>query len=137
MILLDTCVLSELRKSAPDPKVIKAIRSLSIESAYLSVITVGEIINGFSRLPDGRKKDLLKQWFELLYTEYKQRIIPIDETTARLWGAIAAAGYKKGYQLSTSDGLIAATAKQYHCTLWTRNIKDFRHTEIPLYNPWD
>jgi toxin FitB len=83
------------------------------ESLYLSVLTFGEIRKGASLLPSGNRRTQLEAWLQIdLPLRFKSRVLPIDEMTAELWGAMAAEAQLKGIALAVIDGLVAATAKR-------------------------
>ncbi|MDY6987087.1 MAG: type II toxin-antitoxin system VapC family toxin [Thermodesulfobacteriota bacterium] len=134
--LLDTSVISEFVKPVPHEKVIAWIKDISSEMLYLSVITVGEIRKGITRLPDSKKKQKLVLWLNTILEEYKERIIPIDLMVADTWGIMQGNAEKSGLPISSIDGLIAATTYTYNLTLITRNEDDFTSSKIPTINPW-
>ena len=134
--LLDTCVISELVKTKPDLRVVQWVRAQDEKSLFLSVITIGEIRKGISKLPDSKKKQKLALWLNTILEEYKERIIPIDLVVADTWGIIQSNAEKKGVPMSSMDGLIAATTYTHNLTLITRNEDDFTISKIPLINPW-
>jgi predicted nucleic acid-binding protein len=134
--LLDTCVLSEFVKPVPHKKVISWIKDISSDMLFLSVITVGEIRKGISKLPESKKKQKLLFWLNTILEEYKERIIPIDLVVADTWGLLQATAEKSGLPMSSVDGLIAATTYTHNLTLITRNVEDFAVSKIPIINPW-
>jgi toxin FitB len=136
-VLLDACVLSELRRSDGDSRVRKAVEDLPDSDLYVSVLSVGEIIKGISLLPLGKKKHNLQQWIQGLEQRYGDRILPIDSDTGRIWGEITARARAQGVTLPAVDGLIAATALRHGLHLMTRNTSDFAATGVLLINPWE
>ena len=136
-VLLDTCVLSELRRSDGDPRVRKAVEDLPDSDLYVSVLSVGEIIKGIALLPPGKKKHDLQQWIQGLEQRYGDRILPVDSDTGRIWGEITARARAQGFTLPAVDGLIAATAWRHGLHLMTRNTSDFAVTGVLLLNPWE
>ncbi len=136
--LLDTCVISELVAKKPNPKVINWIDSIDPDSAYLSVITIGEIRKGIEKLPDSRRKTTLHSWLiEELLARFSGRILPIDTEVVLMWGQLIGSLESDGKKMAAIDSLIAATALHNHCSLVTRNETDFKHTGIAIINPWD
>lgn len=136
--LLDTCVISELVKPAADDKVTDWISSLPEETIHLNVITVGEIQKGIAKLPASAKKDQLQSWLDNdLILRFENRIVPIDQKVARMWGKILAQAEKKGRQIPAIDGLIAATGFVYDMTVVTRNVSDMQVDGLSLFNPWE
>lgn len=135
--LLDTCVISELVKPSPDKKVLKWIKSEPSHSLFLSVITIGEIRKGLSKLPDSDKKERLTLWLNLLIEEYGDRILTIDLTVAENWGEMLGKAEKNGKPIPAIDSLIAAITYTHNMTLVTRNETDFIPANIPVINPWN
>ena len=135
-VLLDTCVISEVRRSDAEPKVTAAVQSLGEGDAFLSAITIGEISFGLQRLERGKRQRELMEWLRGLEQDFAHRILGIDGKIARLWGEIAADAERAGRQVSTADGLIAATARHHRLRVMTRNVDDFAPTGIEIVNPW-
>jgi predicted nucleic acid-binding protein len=135
-VLLDTCVLSELRLPKPDAGVARAIRDLDSEDLFVSAISIGEIVKGAALLQDGQKRRLLQTWLQALERRYGDRLLPIDLETCRIWGELAATAQRTGRTISASDGLIAATARRHGLYIITRNTADFEPSGVPLLNPW-
>ena len=135
-VLLDTCVLSELRYPKPCEKVRHAIDQVDNENLFVSVITIGEIIKGISLLDDGKRKSSLQQWLQTLERNYTENILPIDLQTSHIWGEITALAQKKGKTIPISDALIAATAIRNGLYVMTRNVNDFCDTGAMVVNPW-
>jgi predicted nucleic acid-binding protein len=134
--LLDTCVISELVKKSPDKNVLNWLKSTPSENLYLSVITVGEIRKGLSKLPESGRKDSLTKWLNALIEDYKNRILTIDLTVAENWGNLQGKAEKEGNPMPVIDGLIAAIAYTHNLVLVTRNVSDFEPGGIPVKNPW-
>jgi toxin FitB len=135
--LLDTCVISELVVKKPNPGVLKWIDSIDPDSAYLSVITIGEIKKGIERLPDSQRRTNLHAWLtEDLLARFSGRILPIDTDVVLVWGQLACSLESEGKKMGAIDSLIAASAIFNHCSLVTRNEADFKHTGISVINPW-
>jgi len=133
--LIDTNVLSELRRKSPDPQVVAWMQARPRQSLFLSVLTLGEIRKGIERVEDALKKQLLNDWLEVELPNYfVGRLLDIDVHVADRWGRLLASA---GRPIPAIDGLLAATALQNDLTLVTRNIKDFEGLGLRLFNPWN
>jgi toxin FitB len=132
MYLLDTNVVSDTRKEAKP--VLDWIRSVNSASLFLSVITIGEIVRGIEmkRRRDPKAADALSNWLADMRFDVRDRILPVTEEIAELWGNISAMRTRED-----ADGLIAATAIVHGLTLVTRNVEDFVDTGVKIVNPWD
>lgn len=135
-VLLDTCVLSELRRPKCNPGVRRAVESFDDENIFVSVISIGEIAKGIALLRENENKRALRLWLHFLERTYIDRILPIDLDTSRIWGEITANAQNAGFQLPVSDGLIAATARRHALQVMTRNSGDFEPTGVLVINPW-
>jgi len=135
--LLDTCVLSELIKKNPSPKVIKWVSKIDENDLFLSVLTIGEIHKGVEKLPESKKKDELHQWVNYdLKERFRNRIIDFDLKAATVWGKIQAHSELSGKAMPAIDGRIAATGIAYDLAIVTRNTKDMEISGAILLNPW-
>ncbi len=133
--LIDTNVLSELRRKQPDPKVTAWMQARHPQSLFLSVLTLGEIRKGIERLGDAGRRQSLLDWLEIELAHYFMgRLLAIDAATADRWGRLMA---QAGRPLPAIDALLAATALQHDLTLVTRNTEDFAGLGLELINPWD
>ena len=135
-VLLDTCVISEIRRSNAEPRVTAAVQSLGEGDAFLSAITIGEISFGLRRLERGKRQRELMEWLRGLERDFADRILGIDGQIARLWGEIRADAQRAGREVAMTDGLIAATARHHGLQVMTRNVDDFTPTGIQIVNPW-
>ncbi len=134
--LLDTCVISELVKPAPNRKVVDLLNEVSSKALFLSVITIGEIEKGLTKLPDSKKKERLTSWLNTLLNEYQERILPVDLMVAENWGVLQGNAEMAGTPMSSIDSLLAATTYTHNLTLVTRNESDFVPGITPIINPW-
>jgi predicted nucleic acid-binding protein len=133
--LLDTNVVSELRKSAPNPHVLAWHESQRHADAYLSVLVAGEIRQGIERVRsrDHTQAEALERWLGRLVTAYRERILPITDAIADEWGRLNALPQP----LPVVDGLMAATAKVHRLVLVTRNVGDVARAGADIINPFD
>lgn len=134
--LLDTCVISEFVKAAPDGNVLHWINNTPNERLFLSVITIGEIRKGITKLPDSKKKYRLTDWLNTLLENYEERIYSIDLAVAESWGSIQGKAENNGTPVASIDSLIAAVAQTHNLIVVTRNEKDFAATNVTILNPW-
>ncbi|MBE9051274.1 type II toxin-antitoxin system VapC family toxin [Nostocales cyanobacterium LEGE 11386] len=135
--LLDTCLISELVAKQPNQQVLDWLDAQVSETLYLSVITIGEIAKGISRLTDSQRKESLTKWLnETLPNRFEHRILSIDVSTMVLWGNLVGQLEQNGRPLPVVDSLIAAIALQNSLSLVTRNEKDFAGTGVVIINPW-
>ncbi len=132
--LIDTNVISEIRKAQPDPGVVSWFDAVSESSVYVSVLLLGEIRSGIERLRrrDAVSADVYDVWLTTLCEHYRNRIVDIDQAVAERWGTLSITD-----PVPVVDGLMAATALVHGMTLVTRNIADFARTGVDLVNPFD
>lgn len=133
MFLLDTVVISELRKARPDSGVVRWISKCQDEQLFLSVISIGEIERGIEkqRKADVGFADELAVWLETLTRLYGDRVLSITPAIARRWGRLSAVSSNNG-----ADLLIAATALVHGLQVVTRNVSDFEPTGVVIVNPF-
>jgi predicted nucleic acid-binding protein len=132
--LLDTNVVSELRKKSPEPRVLDWFEKAADERLYFSVLSVGEIRRGIERLDDPTRKQALAEWLETeLLPWFGNRLLPINLAIAERWGKLLAAA---GRPLPSIDSLLAATALEHGLILVTRNVQDFNLPGVRVENPW-
>jgi predicted nucleic acid-binding protein len=133
--LVDTNVISELRRKQPDANVVAWLERCAPQSLYLSVLTLGEIRKGIERLDDLKRRQILVDWLHVeLTTFFLGRLISIDASVADRWGRLQSDASRS---LPAIDGLLAATALQYDLTMVTRNLKGFQGLGLKIINPWD
>ena len=133
MYLLDTMVLSELRKPRRDPGLVRWLESLRPTDLYLSVMTIGEVEKGIARQQrlDPAFAGRLADWLDDVLRHYAARILAVDVSVARRWGRLADAHGHAG-----ADLLIAATALEHGLAVVTRNLRHFEGTGTALVNPF-
>ncbi len=133
MFLLDTVIVSELRKKRPNAGVVRWVSKQLADQLHLSVVTLGEIERGIEKRRKGDPEfaEALTTWLESLTRLYADRILPVTPSVARRWGRLSAQLGHEG-----ADLLIAATALTYGLTVVTRNARDFEPTGVNLINPY-
>jgi predicted nucleic acid-binding protein len=131
--LLDTCIVSELRKPGINPGVSAWISSINANEAFLSVLTIGEIRFGIElhRLRNPAGAGNLERWLRGLETHYAERILPITAKVADRWGRLS-----PSQPLPAVDGIIAATGLEYQLIVVTRNVSDFQRSGVSTLNPF-
>jgi toxin FitB len=132
--LLDTNVISEIRRPEPNKGVADWFASTEAADLYLSVLVVGEVRQGIERLRhrrDRRQASLFENWLSVLKEEFADRVVPISIAIAERWGLLNAQK-----PLPVIDGLLAATAIEHDLTFVTRDVRPFRETGADLLNPW-
>jgi predicted nucleic acid-binding protein len=135
--LLDTCLVSELVKKVPNPAVVSWLDEQDEQKLFLSVLNLGELQKGISKLPDGTKKNELQAWVALdLVERFTGRILEIDLETALCWGRLQGEAEQAGEKLPVMDSLIAATAATHGLIVVTRNVKDIERCGVRVCNPW-
>jgi predicted nucleic acid-binding protein len=130
--LLDTNVVSELRKTRPHGAVVAWLNDQQDEQLFLSSVTLGEIQAGIERTrrQDAAKADEIERWLDQLANSYQ--VLPMDTPCFREWGRLMD---QKPDQL-LEDGMIAATARVHHLIVVSRNERDFKHLGVRILNPF-
>lgn len=132
--LIDTNVMSELRKRQADANLVVWMQARPRESLYLSVLSLGEIRKGIEGVADAAFRQTLTDWLEVDLPKYfLGRVLGVDAQIADRWGRLQASA---GRTLPVVDAMLAATALQHDLTLVTRNVKDFEGLGVALVNPW-
>ena len=135
--LPDTCAISELIKPAPNKNAVQWISGIEENRYYLSILTLGEIEKGITKLPDSFRKKQLSDWLENhLVVRFEKRILDISLSISREWGRMLGEVEKIGKPIPAVDGLIAATASVHKLTLVTRNVSDFENAKVDILNIW-
>lgn len=133
--LIDTNVLSELRRRTPNVGVLDWFAQRPGITLYLSVLTLGEIRKGIDQIAEDTRKLKLLDWLEVeLPAFFAGRILPVDTAVANQWGRLQA---QAGRPIPAIDSLIAATALAHGLRLVTRNIHDFTFPGLDIINPWN
>ena len=132
--LVDTNVLSELRRPRPNPAVRDWFAQRPAATLFLSVLTLGEIRKGVQAASDARRRQALSDWLEAdLPAFFTGRVLSVDTAVADRWGRLVAEADRP---LPAIDSLLAATAVVYDLVLVTRNLRDFAGLPVQVFNPW-
>lgn len=137
MYLLDTNVVSERTKTAPDTNVRTWLQNHRVSETYLSVITLAELEQGIIRLGDTHRAAALGRFLGTLEQQFRGRILSFDRNVARQWSKMTARAIQEGKTLAYADSLIAATARAHDLTLVTRNVKDMAALPVITLNPFE
>lgn len=131
--LLDTDILSAIRRKQRDPNLEKWLHSIQSADVYLSVVTLGEVERGNSqqRRNNPEFAEDLERWLDTILLKYEQRILPLSVSIARRWGKLSG---ELGH--TSADLMIAATALEHNLTVATRNTRHFEPTQVSLINPY-
>jgi toxin FitB len=138
MIVLDTNVISELMRSAPEQAVVAWLDRQPAPAVYVTSINQAEILHGIELLPKGKRRDAIGAAArELFESDFAGRILGFGSEAAKAYAAIAAARGRKGRPISAFDAQIAAIARSNGADIATRNVADFESCGVRLINPWD
>ena len=135
--LLDTNVVSELRRRRPHRGVKAWADAQAPEHLHLSAVTLAELRFGIERQPDAAFRAELETWLDRgLRPWFAGRILPLSEDVVLEWRRMVARGRERNVTFSQPDLFIAATARLHVLTVCTRNEHDFRLADVPVLNPW-
>jgi predicted nucleic acid-binding protein len=135
--LLDTNILSELRRPKPEPRVVAFVGAQPLEQLYVSSITLAEIRFGIEMLPDASRRIELNDWLTLkVRPMFEQRILAVTEDVMFKWRLLVEEGRKVGHTFSQPDLIIAATGIHHGLTVVTRDTADFAKARAIVFNPW-
>jgi len=136
--LLDTCIVSELRRPRPNANAWAWLSRGCPEDWYLSAVTVGELRGGARSAKETAQRLILERWIdEIVIPMFEGHILPLDVQVADRWGRLMGDGIAKGRKPSVTDSQIAATALTHGMTIVTRNVTDFRFDGLSVVNPFD
>ena len=137
MILLDTDVVSEPLRPAPDARVIEWIDAQPLETLFLSAITVAELRAGVALLPAGKRRTGLQQNLEKrVLPLFAGRVLPFDLACTQAYAVLLARARKAGLAIATADGYIAAIAAANRFTVATRDTGPFEAAGVAVIDPW-
>ncbi|NBS35475.1 MAG: type II toxin-antitoxin system VapC family toxin [Methylocystaceae bacterium] len=135
--LLDTNVLSELRRPRPETKVVTFVAAQPLDLLYVSDVTLAEIRFGIELVSDASKRAELSDWLtNKLRPMFDQRILPVSEDIFFKWRLLVERGRKKGLTYSQPDLFIAATALHHGLTVVSRDADEFARVGVSVVNPW-
>lgn len=131
--LLDTNVVSEMRRRAPDPRAVAWLAELPTPETWLSVLTIGELWSGIYRLArrDPQQADAHAAWAKGIEEKYASHVLPVARPVVMRWAALQAIR-----PLPHVDGLLAATALEHGLIVATRNVADFEGIGVKVFNPF-
>ncbi|WP_206953367.1 type II toxin-antitoxin system VapC family toxin [Trinickia acidisoli] len=136
MIVLDTNVVSEAMKPAPDAAVRAWLNEQTAETLYLSSVTLAELLFGIAALPTGKRKSLLPHALDGLLGLFEGRVLPFDVDAARHYAELAATARNGGRGFPTPDGYIAAIAASRGFIVASRDTSPYEAGGIQVLNPW-
>jgi predicted nucleic acid-binding protein len=135
--LLDTNILSELRRPKPERKVLAFVSAQPLELLYVSAVTFAEIRFGIELVTDAGRRAELNDWLaHKVRPMFEQRVLAITEDIMFKWRLIVEDGRKAGYTFSQPDLIIAATALHHGLTVVSRDVSDYQKARAPVLNPW-
>jgi toxin FitB len=135
--LLDTNVISELRRPRPNARVRSFIGGQRLEDLFVSTVTLAEIRYGIERVSDAIRRAELNDWLlHRVRPLFDQRVLEVSEDVMFKWRLLVEDGRKVGHTYSQPDLIIAATALQHGLTVVTRDAGDYTRARVPLLNPW-
>jgi toxin FitB len=135
--LLDTNVLSELRRPRPEPRVVTFVAAQPLDDLYISTVTLAEIRFGIELTTDvGRRVELHGWLAHKVRPMFAQRVLPVTEDIMFKWRLLVEDGRKVGHTFSQPDLIIAATALEHGLTIVSRDTSDYEKARVPVHNPW-
>jgi toxin FitB len=135
--LLDTNILSELRRPKPEPGVVAFVGAQPLEQLYVSSVTLAEIRFGIEMLPEASRRVELNDWLTLkVRPMFEQRILAVTEDVMFKWRLLVDEGRKIGHTFSQPDLIVAATGIHHGLTVVTRDTAAFAKARAIVFNPW-
>lgn len=134
--LLDTNVLSELRRPRPEPKVVAFVSAQPLDSLSISSVTLAEIRFGIELVDDAGRRGELNDWLtHKVRPMFDQRVLPVTEDVMFKWRLLVEDGRKAGHTFSQPDLIIAATALEHGLTVVSRDTADYERARVAVLNP--
>ncbi|MGC1408521.1 MAG: type II toxin-antitoxin system VapC family toxin [Acetobacteraceae bacterium] len=135
--LLDTNILSELRRHRPERKVVAFVAAQSLDLLFVSTVTFAEIRFGIEQIADAGRRAALHDWLtHKVRPMFEQRVLAITEDVMFKWRIMVEDGRKSGHTFSQPDLIIAATAVHHGHVVVTRDVSDYQRAGVPVFNPW-
>jgi predicted nucleic acid-binding protein len=135
--LLDTNILSELRRPKPERKVLAFVAAQPLELLYISTVTLAEMRFGIELLPDVARRSELNDWLaHKVRPMFEQRVLAITEDIMFKWRLLVEEGRKVGHTFSQPDLIIAATGQHHGLTIVSRDTADYVKAQVTVFNPW-
>ena len=138
MLILDTNVVSELMRPAPDPAIATWVAERATSSLFLTAVTEAELRYGLAVMPPGKRREGLATGLErMLKAGFANRVLPFDSGAARAYARTGAARRRGGRPIAQADCQIAAIAQARGMAVATRNVRHFEDMGVEIFNPWD
>ncbi len=135
--LLDTNVLSELRRRKPERRVVAFVAAQPLDTLYVSTVTFAEIRFGIEVITDANQRTELTDWLtHKIRPMFESRVLPISEDIVLKWRLMVEDGRKAGHTFSQPDLFIAATALHHGLTVVSRDVDEYVTAHVPVFNPW-
>lgn len=135
--LLDTNILSELRRPKPERKVVNFVAAQPLERLFVSSVTFAEIRFGIELVADAARRASLNDWLtHRVRPMFEQRVLEVTEDVMFKWRLLVEGGRKAGHTFSQPDLIIAATALQHGLTVVSRDRTEYARAGAPVFNPW-
>jgi predicted nucleic acid-binding protein len=135
--LLDTNVLSELRRPKPDARVRAFVAAQPLERLYVSSVSLAELRFGIEAVAEPKRRTELNAWLtNRVRPMFGKRVIEVSEDVMFAWRVLVEHGRKQRHAFSQPDLIIAASVLCHGLTLVTRNVRDYAKAKVPMFNPW-
>jgi predicted nucleic acid-binding protein len=137
MIILDTNVVSELSKPVGNARALAWLDSQPEQTLFLTAITLAEILEGVSLLPDGKRKQMLRATMNEVVARFVNPVLPFDRQAAEVYATLVVRAKAKNYTLLIADAQIASIATAHGFAVATRDSDPFRAAGVKVINPWE